>query len=157
MHCAHIVHALLMHCACMTYCSGMIGTDQLNIHTLMQAHLPETNNINRQALTVRHCWKGAKQSLVPLTYVFCTVQPGRPACKQPWWTCQSARHQYKLLSDIACREQIEEAVRARFAAEEADLKRVIGESQPLHWHRAEDCGLRMYRVSVTDNRAEHLS
>ena len=53
-----------MHCACMTYCAGMTGADQLNIHTLMQAHVPEIKNINRQALTVGHCWKGAKQSLV---------------------------------------------------------------------------------------------
>lgn len=58
----------------MTYCAGMIGADQLNIHTLMQAHLPETRNINRQALTVRHCWKGAKQGLVQYACILhCTA------------------------------------------------------------------------------------
>lgn len=69
---------------------------------------------------------------------------------------QATLHQYNPLSDIACRTQIEEAVRARFAAEEADLQHVIGESRPLHWHMAEDSGLCMYRTSVTDYSTEYL-
>jgi len=65
--------------------------------------------------------------------------------------------QYKPLSDVACREQIEEAVRARFAAEEADLQRVIGETRSLHGHMAEDCGLRVHRVSVTEYSTQYFT
>jgi hypothetical protein len=62
-----------MHCACMTYCAGIIGADQLNI-ALIQAHLPETMHINGQVMTVRHCWKGAEQGLVPHTCILlCTA------------------------------------------------------------------------------------
>lgn len=42
---------------------------------------------------------------------------------------------------VTCREQIEEAVRARFAPEEADLQRVIGDpfSRTKHFHVCLSC------------------
>ena len=78
--------------------------------------------------------RGAAQKLVSTGSACCLIcltwKQDQHAKRNLWcrrWCCKRC-----LTSHGTCREQIEEAVRTRFAAEEADLRRVAGEALLPH-------------------------